>query len=97
MNLSIAEPHDPKQEVRVHISVSTVINVFQKGITRIQECIAHIMLPHNKPNTFTGFGPNKQELINTENWETTSYQANTFMKHPVHLWHFSPDFQERPV
>lgn len=63
----MAELHDPKQEVCVHIiSVTTVVNVFHQGITRIQECIAQIMLPHNKPNTFTEFNPKKLELFNTE-------------------------------
>lgn len=89
MNLSVAEPHDPKQEACVHIiSITAVVNVFHKGITRIQECTAHIMLTHNKPNTFIEFNPNKPELINPGSWEMISYQANTFMKQPVHLWHF---------
>lgn len=67
MNLSMAEPHDPKPEVCVHIiSVTTMVNVFHKGITRIQECIAHVMFPYNRPNIFTEFNHNKQELINTE-------------------------------
>lgn len=63
----MAERHDPKQEVCMHIiSLPTVVNVFHKGITRIQECITHIMLPHNKPNTFTEFNPNKPQLTNAE-------------------------------
>lgn len=43
-----------------------MVNVSHKGITRIQEPIAHITFPSNMSNTFTEIDHNKQELINTE-------------------------------
>jgi len=63
----MAESCNPKQEICVDkISVTTLVNVRHKGITRIQECIAHITFLSNVSYTFIEVNHNKQELINIE-------------------------------